>query len=269
MSYQGAATVAESRELLGGALEALQQNPDLPDEVMSVAQNIAQAVGALFEAERASSDVDGKASVKHAMGSLSQTMALLQDVDESHAGVEQATQTLARVMSKLYPLSQVPSLRPSARPPSEAPQSNVVVPSAAPVPGDQADNAVEPADSGAPAAQGEPRPSVPPGEREQLEANVGATTESNFFVGFSGDIREGGVFVATYLTLPVGTRCEVLVTLPGGFEETIPGTVRFVRDPMDMDSEPGIGVGFDRLADEARELILRFIRKRPPLFFDD
>jgi hypothetical protein len=38
---------------------------------------------------------------------------------------------------------------------------------------------------------------------------------------------------------------------------------------MDMDSEPGIGVGFDRLDKEARELILRFIRKRPPLFFDD
>ncbi|MGD8858536.1 MAG: PilZ domain-containing protein [Myxococcales bacterium] len=273
MSYQGAATVAESRELLGGALEALQQTPDLPDEVMSVAQNIAQAVGALFEAERASSDVDGKASVKHAMGSLSQTMALLQDVDESHAGVEQATQTLAKVMSKLYPLSQVPSLRPSAGPASEAPQSNVVVPSAAPVPHDEAGgdakSGAKRADSGAAPAQAEPRPSVPPGEREHLEANVGATTESNFFVGFSGDIREGGVFVATYLTLPVGTRCEVLVTLPGGFGETIPGTVRFVRDPMDMDSEPGIGVGFDRLDDEARELILRFIRKRPPLFFDD
>jgi uncharacterized protein (TIGR02266 family) len=98
---------------------------------------------------------------------------------------------------------------------------------------------------------------------------VGATTESNFFVGFSGDISEGGVFVATYLTLDVGAKVEVLVTLPGGFEKKIPGTVRFVRDPMDMDSEPGIGVRFDRLDEEARELILRFIRKRPPLFYDE
>jgi hypothetical protein len=62
---------------------------------------------------------------------------------------------------------------------------------------------------------------------------------------------------------------DVLVTLPGGFSKSIPGTVRFVRDPMDMDSEPGIGVRFDRLDDEGRELILRFIRKRPPLFYDD
>jgi uncharacterized protein (TIGR02266 family) len=110
--------------------------------------------------------------------------------------------------------------------------------------------------------------SLVPGGREHLEANVGATTESNFFVGFSGDISEGGVFVATYMMVPLAAKVEVLVTLPGGFEKTIPGTVRFVRDPMDMESEPGIGVAFDRLDGEARELILRFIRKRPPLFFD-
>jgi hypothetical protein len=61
----------------------------------------------------------------------------------------------------------------------------------------------------------------------------------------------------------------VLVTLPGNYQFTVPGDVRFVRDPMDMDSEPGIGVRFDGLSAEHRELILRFIRKRPPVFFDD
>jgi hypothetical protein len=77
------------------------------------------------------------------------------------------------------------------------------------------------------------------------------------------------VFVATYASLPLAAKVSVLVTLPGGYESSIPGTVRFVRDPMDMDSEPGIGVKFDRLGGEARELILRFIRKRPPLFYDE
>jgi uncharacterized protein (TIGR02266 family) len=147
------------------------------------------------------------------------------------------------------------------------------VPSPQPAP--RAAAAVAPApraSSGAPVAAPPPAGvSAPPytGPREKLEANVGATTESNFFVGFSGDISEGGVFVATYLTLSVGDRAQVLITLPGGFEKTIPGTVRFVRDPMDMESEPGIGVRFDKLDDEARELILRFIRKRPPLFYDE
>jgi uncharacterized protein (TIGR02266 family) len=246
MSYTGAAAAAQSRELLGMVLETLQRDENLPADVLAVTENIARAVGALFEAERASSDLDGKSSVKHAMGALSQTMALLQDVKTRHDGIETATRTLAEVMSRLYPLAQAPTIRPAA-----AAGGRVSIP----------------ADSPPPAA---PIPSNrPSGAREKLEANVGATTESNFFVGFSGDIAEGGVFVATYLTLELGAKVEVLVTLPGGFEKTIPGTVRFVRDPMDMESEPGIGVRFDRLDDEARELILRFIRKRPPLFYDD
>ena len=87
MTYSGAAQAAESRALLGTALEALQKDPKIPKEVLAVAENLAGAVGALFEAERASSDVDGKSSVKHAMGSLSQTMALLQDVKSDHEGI--------------------------------------------------------------------------------------------------------------------------------------------------------------------------------------
>jgi uncharacterized protein (TIGR02266 family) len=109
------------------------------------------------------------------------------------------------------------------------------------------------------------------GKREQVEANIGATTESNFFVGFSGEIAEGGVFAATYATHPRGTPIEVLVTLPGGFETKINGVVRFVRDSMDFgsDSEPGMGVQFEGLTAEQRELILRFIRKRAPMFYDE
>jgi uncharacterized protein (TIGR02266 family) len=245
MSYKGAAVAADARGQLGNVLEKLQLEPNLPQDVLVVTENLAQAVGALFEAERASSDLDGKASVKHAMGSLSQTMALLQEVRSKHNGISTATRALAEVMGKLYPLSQVPTVRPphvSQRPPAVAPAARV------------------PAEAG--------RVSVP-GLRSPLEANVGATTESNFFVGFSGEISEGGVFVATYQTFEIGEKVEVLVTLPGGFERKIPGTVRFVRDPMDMESEPGLGVRFDRLDDEARELILRFVRKRPPLFYDE
>ena len=255
MTYSGAKAAAESRELLGGALEALQQDSNVPPDVLSVATNIAQAVGALFEAERASSDVDGRASVKHAMGSLSQTMALLQEVKTQNHAIETATKTLAQVMGKLFPLAQATSIRPT-RPSNQAPAA--VIPQAAPLPAE--------ARSVTPAPQ---VMTVPPGTRANLEANIGATTESNFFVGFSGEISDGGVFVATYLSLPIGAKVSALVTLPGGYEQSIPGTVRFVRDPMDMDSEPGIGVKFDRLGGEARELILRFIRKRPPLFYDE
>jgi uncharacterized protein (TIGR02266 family) len=250
MTYAGASTAAESRALLGTALEALQKDPNIPQEVLGVAENIARAIGALFEAEKASSEVDGKASIKHAMGSLSQTMALLQDVKSDHEGIGAATRALAQVVSKLYPLAQAPTMRPSAAP---AAARSASVPPAAHVPAEAA------------------RVSIPlaAGPREKLEANVGATTESNFFVGFSGEIGEGGVFIATYVKLAIGALVEVLITLPGGYASTIPGIVRFVRDPMDMESEPGVGVRFEKLTAEQRELILRFIRKRPPMFYDE
>jgi uncharacterized protein (TIGR02266 family) len=256
MTYTGAKAAAESREMLGSILEALQADPNVPQDVLGVASNIAQAVGALFEAERASSDVDGRASIKHAMGSLSQTMALLQEVKSKHDAIDNATRTLAQVMGKLFPLAQATSMRP---PRSSLPAQGGA--NVAPIP-----QAGIPAEA---VRSAPPQPSLPPGSRAHLEANIGATTESNFFVGFSGEISDGGVFVATYASMDVGDKVSVLVTLPGGYEQNIPGTVRFVRDPMDMDSEPGIGVKFDRLGSEARELILRFIRKRPPLFYDE
>jgi uncharacterized protein (TIGR02266 family) len=251
MTYSGATVSAECRKMLGDALEALQQDTNIPQDVLSVAENIAKGVGALFEAEHASSDRDGKSSVRHCMRSLSQTLALLQDVRSKHKGIEVATTAIAKVMSKLYPLAPA-TVGPSAPAPSLKPADAPSIPKPAPVP----------------RTTGKVSVKASAGPREKLEANIGATTESNFFVGFSGEISEGGVFISTYETLPLETPVELFLTLPGGYESTIPGRVLFVRDPMDMESEPGMGVRFETLSVQARELILRFIRKRPPLFFD-
>ena len=111
---------------------------------------------------------------------------------------------------------------------------------------------------------------IPVTERQRLEANLGATTQSNFYVGFSGEIAHGGVFLATYEAFPKDTSVRMLVTLPGGFEFECDGYVRFVRDPMDFasESEPGMGIQFEGLPEKARELVMRFIRKRPPIFYD-
>ena len=89
-------------------------------------------------------------------------------------------------------------------------------------------------------------------------------------MGFSGEIAHGGVFLATYEALPKDTSVRMLVTLPGGFDFECEGYVRFVRDPMDFmsESEPGMGIQFENLSEEARNLVLRFIRRRPPIFYD-
>ncbi len=290
MTYSGATQARSAREALGKALEALQHDSNIPEDVLAVAQNIAMAVGALFEAERASSEPDGKSSVKSALGSLSQTLALLQDVRAEHRGIALATETIAKSMSQLYPLTTVPSKAPSARPSAGA-ISPVSVPQPARVPSEAAATAPMTPQQQQAAAQASagviphtnmhmPTSADQVGEvagyrdvqaRQHVEANIGATTESNFYVGFSGEIAEGGVFLATYETFPRGTAMHVLVTLPGGFEMKVNGRVRFVRDPLDFsaESEPGMGIQFEELPGESRELILRFIRKRAPIFYDD
>lgn len=244
-TYGGAEKAREARESLGKALAALQEDREIPEDVLSVAQNLAQAVGALFDAQRASNESSGKAAVRTALSSLSQTLALLQDVHSEHRGIATATEVIAQSMGLLWPLTQKPSHAPA---PDRTLAEAAARPLSRPAP---------------PPASGEPRP--------EIEVNIGATTESNFFVGFSGDVASGGVFVATYRVLPPNAWVRLLVTLPGGFELRTDGWVRFVRDPMDFDddAEPGMGIQFDGLPLEARELVMRFLRKRPPMFYDD
>jgi uncharacterized protein (TIGR02266 family) len=255
MTYSGAEKATKARETLGDALGALQADSNIPEDVLSVASNIASAVGALFEAERASSEIDGKGCVKHALESLSQTLALLQDVKSQHQGIEVATQTIASAMTLLFPLTTVPTRYPPATS-QPAPPVHVSAPPAR-------EPSIKPA----------PMPLAPATSSNpiEIEANIGASTETNFFVGFSGEIAEGGVFIATYTILERSTPVNVLLTLPGGFEMQLAGMVNFVRDPMDFSSssEPGIGVRFENVTDEQRQLMLRFIAKRAPIFYDE
>jgi uncharacterized protein (TIGR02266 family) len=308
MGYSSAGEARQARESLGKALQALQQDADVPEEVRGITQNVAKSIGALFEAEYASTEPDGKTCVKNALGTLSQTLALLQDVKSQHAGVQSATESIADVISILFPLTNKPSVRPesssrrpgsqhhpasrpaasrplTSAPPSVAPPSQrspdspvasnrppaSLAPSIKPSPNRPVSGRpVSGAPAAIPTSMLPPPAPIPTGPRQAVEANLGATTQSNFYVGFSGEIAHGGVFLATYEALPKDTSVRMLVTLPGGFEFECDGYVRFVRDPMDFmsESEPGMGIQFEGLSDEARDLVLRFVHKRPPIFYD-
>ncbi|MGB5349962.1 MAG: hypothetical protein WBN10_10200, partial [Polyangiales bacterium] len=122
MGYSSASEARQARESLGKALEALQQDADVPEEVLGLTQHVAKSIGALFEAEYASTEPDGKTCVKNALGTLSQTLALLQDVKSDHAAVQSTTESIADVISVLFPLTTKPTLRPegASEPPSES-----------------------------------------------------------------------------------------------------------------------------------------------------
>jgi hypothetical protein len=106
--------------------------------------------------------------------------------------------------------------------------------------------------------------------RISLEVNVGSTTDSNFYVDASDQLLDGGVFVATYSPLPVGSQTALTITLPGKLIVRAHGTVVLTRDLMDAfaDHIPGMCVAFDRIDQRSLALIERFTRKRSPTFLE-
>ena len=99
-----------------------------------------------------------------------------------------------------------------------------------------------------------------------IEVDVSLTSESHFFAGLTGDISEGGVFVATWRPVAVGTKLELVLALPRG-AVTVRGEVRWVRGSMDG-SAPGLGVAFDALDAESRSRIDAFCAERAPWYYD-
>ena len=102
--------------------------------------------------------------------------------------------------------------------------------------------------------------------RVALAVEIDLSSESHFFSGLSGDLSEGGVFVETYRDIPVGSEVELEFDLPNG-SVTAHGSVKWHRDHSDS-SPPGVGVAFDDLSEEGKEIIVAFCARRAPLYYD-
>lgn len=108
--------------------------------------------------------------------------------------------------------------------------------------------------------------------RVDLEVEVGFNDHNNFYVGFSENISEGGLFVATYDLKPVGTEMAVKFTLPDGTEIDTVGVVRWIRDPhnnVDSEVPPGLGVQFHELTEAQKASIREFTNLQAPMFYPD
>lgn len=107
--------------------------------------------------------------------------------------------------------------------------------------------------------------------RVKMQAAVDFTSDNNFFNGFSANISDGGLFVATVNLLPLGTEVDLSFSLPSGVRIEAKGIVQWVREVNDQlpDAFPGMGVQFAALHPTAQSAIGQFLAQRDPLFFAD
>lgn len=144
--------------------------------------------------------------------------------------------------------------------------------SAAPVPGLRQRAATQPpvaAPAKAPTAAAVAAAAKRQSPRVRMQAQVDFESDDNFFNGFSANISDGGVFVATVNVLPLGTSVDIGFTLPTGERIECKGVVRWVReiDDKQPDVFPGMGVQFVDLEDRSAQAIESFIQQREPMFY--
>jgi uncharacterized protein (TIGR02266 family) len=107
-------------------------------------------------------------------------------------------------------------------------------------------------------------------QRADIEIDISLESETNFYMGLTENLSEGGLFIATHAVRPIGATVEVSFSLPD-CEGRIraKGTVRWVRLFGDAsDTSPGMGLRFDEISAEGQAEVRKFIEKRPPLFHD-
>jgi uncharacterized protein (TIGR02266 family) len=102
-----------------------------------------------------------------------------------------------------------------------------------------------------------------------MQTEVDLSSDSNFYAGFSTDLSDGGIFVATCQYLPTGTEVDLAFTLPGAQRIQAKGVVRWSREFNDATPEvfPGLGVELMEMSPQSRHAIHAFTSQREPLFW--
>lgn len=108
--------------------------------------------------------------------------------------------------------------------------------------------------------------------RVPLDVEVGLATHTNFHTGFGENVSTGGLFVATFRLLPLGTSVELSFTLPDQTQVRVSAVVRWLRDPHDLemrDVPPGMGLEFVDLGAAEQAQVEAYVAARETLFFPD
>jgi uncharacterized protein (TIGR02266 family) len=215
-------------------LEACQADAAVAGSLDALAQSLAQAQGKLFSASKLAPDSHAAVDMmRRAMDFLAQALKVLQEVQGGGDAVATAAGSIAQALQTLHPVVQN-------------------------------------------AKQQEARRSLPPAPAsDTLNVNVNTmlnmSTDHQFYSGFSENIEEGGIFVATFDPKPINSKVIINFQLPGGRPVTARGTVHFVREynPTVPDMAPGMGVRFTDLMPRDKEAIEEYLEQRAPMFYDD
>ncbi len=107
-------------------------------------------------------------------------------------------------------------------------------------------------------------------KRIGVKVYVGLESAHNFYTGFTQNISNGGLFIATHNPLEVGQRVELLFHLPSGSAIRTQGEVAWIREYNEAtpDIPPGMGVRFLDLSPEDSAKIREFVAEREPMFYE-
>ena len=109
-------------------------------------------------------------------------------------------------------------------------------------------------------------------DRTEYKLEISGDSGHQFFTGFSENISAGGLFIATYQTLPLGTRFQINFAVPGvDYEFATDCEVRWVREYNEdtPDTMPGMGVRFLNLSSRETEVLDELVRRLETMFYID
>ena len=224
----------QARSHIMAALESCQEEPALESLLRDLTHLLAKAQRRLFPAGQLPVESPGCVDMmRRAMETLAQALQILQDIRSDANATSVASKSIASALQLLHPLVHNASV-------SEARISR--------------------------------RPQAPKvADAVNVDTMLSTGSNHQIYNGFSQDIKEGGIFVATFDPRETGEEILVNFKLPGDRTVSTCGVVHFVREynPEDPDTPPGMGVKFKNLSDTNQKAIEDFLENKTPMFYDE
>lgn len=105
-------------------------------------------------------------------------------------------------------------------------------------------------------------------ERSSFEFDIEFSESTELYVDLNGRLEQGGLFIATYHALPIGTRVDLELELGNGTRLRLNGRVCWARKETPEETPPGLGVEFLELSEFALGQLRASCSRREPRYFE-